>query len=688
MEKRFMNVLRGNKGVTLIVLVVTIVVILILTAVVLNRAIGDQSIIGKSTEAKFKTDAIDIKDRLEKNMANVALQGGDTSDIELWEKVKEYFGNDVNQEILSKLVIVGGQLAYVPERCTEEEMKWFQDVGIPSALSIDVIVKEVINSEGIENIIQTTGGYDLIFVLDLSASMTSARIKTLVDCVNSTINSILENDLNRIGVVVFSTNAATQKILDLSSYKRTDKAFTASSSAITLNKSNLGLTGSNVNYSTGSGTYTQKGILLAYEELIGSRSALKAEDTEGGNNYKYRNNVPGIMIITDGAPNIHTANAVPGAGGSAGGADGTLDGGYWTIITASHYKSLLKEAYTAKGKPSPMIFTIGTDLDTKTDVGRFAALTLKPSTENMNTANQGSPCTSCVNGYQACTKCNVKGSNAVPGNGVCSNCKGVGTTGSGSSTAGCTNCNTKGSGTKNNNIKPGDGKCGTCKGNGYTTTKCTKCSGSGVTGSTLAKPLYDKLDKDKTTGWYDFADYSAVGLFDASQLQANINNAIDMIDAGKYSQEVKSTGSYKSSTTLINSEGNEIEFEIDKNKPISINYVEVGLVEYEVDQDGKQKKNTNGIPIYRKIDTIRTTEADSYSYRQILNGQANNLSISNGRLVWSLREDYQSSTGKISKLKQQILAKNSTTIQQLNRMKPPRGIEITEVEIEYWVVPK
>jgi len=685
--------MRSNKGITMLTMIMAVMILLVLAAVSINTILTNNAAIKSAEEAGFKSEVLELKNRLDKRMSDVLLRSGDTSMIDNFNELKRIFGDGFNDELLKKVAIIGGELAYIPKMCTEDEIKWFIELGIKSALAIDVIVKERINSEGLSIATNTTGGYDLVFVLDLSASMTAARIKTLADCVNSTIYSVLENEYNRIAVVVFSTNAASEKILDLGHYNQTANALSYSGTTITLNKNNLGVPGGGTkSYSTGSGTYTQKGILLAYNELTGPGSALQVDSTDTEHmNYNYRNNVPAIMIITDGAPNIHTANVVPGAGGSAGGADGTLDGGYWTVLTASHYKTLLKEAYIAKSKPGPMFFTIGTDLDTNNDVGRFAALTLKPSEGNMSMANQLAPCAKCVEGYTACTKCNVKGSNNIPGNGVCGTCKGTGTTGSGSSTAGCTACNTKGSGTKNSNIKPGDGVCGTCKGNGYTTTKCTTCKGAGTASSTLAKPLYDKLNTDKTSGWYDFSDYSAVGLFDAAQLQENINTAISQIAAGVYENDIESTGMYTSSTQIeITNEDDTtsmIDFAIDQNKPISLT-VTVGLVEYHVDSLGNPILDSLKKPLYTLTKTETKTKS-GITYSQIASGQIPNLKISNGRMLWYLRSEYENTrTGMVYELQNSILESIGKTEAQLMREDPPKGVEVTEVIIEYWVKSK
>ena len=59
------NILKKEKGITLIALVITIVVLLILAGVSLNLVIGNNGIITKSREARIVTRADNAEDEVE-----------------------------------------------------------------------------------------------------------------------------------------------------------------------------------------------------------------------------------------------------------------------------------------------------------------------------------------------------------------------------------------------------------------------------------------------------------------------------------------------------------------------------------------------------------------------------------------------------------------------------------------------
>ena len=56
---------KTSKGITLISLVVTIIILIILAGVTLGMLTGENGIIGKSKEAKFKTEMAELKEQLE-----------------------------------------------------------------------------------------------------------------------------------------------------------------------------------------------------------------------------------------------------------------------------------------------------------------------------------------------------------------------------------------------------------------------------------------------------------------------------------------------------------------------------------------------------------------------------------------------------------------------------------------------
>lgn len=65
--------LKNNKGITLVALVVTIVILLILAGVSLNLVLGDNGIVRKAQEAREKTEEADARDKVELAIAEYPL---------------------------------------------------------------------------------------------------------------------------------------------------------------------------------------------------------------------------------------------------------------------------------------------------------------------------------------------------------------------------------------------------------------------------------------------------------------------------------------------------------------------------------------------------------------------------------------------------------------------------------------
>lgn len=676
MNKKAIDIVRSNKGVTLITLAVIVIVLIILAAVTINGAVNNNSILDKSSETRFKTDALEIKDRFEKKLSDILLQGGNISDMELLEKLEEYLDGDVNKDILGKLVIIEGELAYLPGLCTPSEAQWFEDIGIRSALTVEVSVTEKIFSKDIEIKTEKIAGYDLVFVLDISGSMTfdkNTRVKRQIDVLNKTMDYVYGlndgNNNNRIGIATYSTTGSQYVALGNYYNKRQNGEYfyvtgaggTGSSGGTATIFSYNGIASS---ISVSGGTYTQRGLQVAYEMLS------KANRTEE----KYKNNVPVIMLITDGEPTYYNTNyQQPPASYSGGNGSGTdVTSAYYTVLTGSHIKRRLIEM-----DENAKIFTIGTDLDPNTDNGKMAQLLLDPSETNMANAARNENCTKCIGGYLACTQCKVKGSNNKPGDGVCATCGGAGTTGSGSSIAGCTKCEVKGSGTKNKNIVKGNGKCATCGGDGITATECTTCKGG------YATQLWTRL-MSGAHPWEAYADASKTGNFTVDGLFDTVKSQLETIKGGDYEKKFTSDGTYTSSTT-VDSEDGEIEFKLDRTEKIKMT-LEVKHVQYEVGQDGRQLRDEKGKPKYTVIRALESIPY-TYTYDQVNNGQAENLKIQNERLVWSIRKEYgKNSKGMLYELKRKFLKETGKTEQDL--LKANQGVEITDVLIEYWVIPK
>jgi Tfp pilus assembly protein PilE len=149
--------MKMNKGISLIVLVITIIVIIILAgAVILSLSANNP--ITQASVAKFKSDAQEINSELQLWLsAKYASSGGafDPSTVNIDNASKTYGGQTISQifstikgENLDKYQILNGQLAYVGK--IKEESDSLKEIGISTYLPY---VKEglVLWYDGIDN---------------------------------------------------------------------------------------------------------------------------------------------------------------------------------------------------------------------------------------------------------------------------------------------------------------------------------------------------------------------------------------------------------------------------------------------------------------------------------------------------------------------------------------------------------
>ena len=123
--------MKRNKGITLIALVITIIILIILAAIAINAVFGENGLISKAVESKFKTEVSGIKDlvdvkRLEIEASNYLNESeGDLSVYLNSLNNSEYIGSN-------KLVIdEKGKLAYNDAGdFSKDQKEWLEDIGI------------------------------------------------------------------------------------------------------------------------------------------------------------------------------------------------------------------------------------------------------------------------------------------------------------------------------------------------------------------------------------------------------------------------------------------------------------------------------------------------------------------------------------------------------------------------------
>ncbi len=130
-----------SKGITLISLVITIIVLLILAGVTIAMLTGDNGIIGKAGEAKFKTELSAVAEEYDlyviertskdRNFEEGALYAGKNALI--YDSVQEE-GNiytvlkNSDKKYVDNFEVIRGELFYFAQN--EQEKKWAQEIGI------------------------------------------------------------------------------------------------------------------------------------------------------------------------------------------------------------------------------------------------------------------------------------------------------------------------------------------------------------------------------------------------------------------------------------------------------------------------------------------------------------------------------------------------------------------------------
>lgn len=332
--------MKNNKGVTLIALVVTIIIMLILAGVSISSVLNN-STIDKAREVSFKSEAQDIKDAWETKIIGI-----DSTYLEYSDLTSLLGGSNASDDMLKKLEIQNGELVYKNDKCTDEEKEWFESLGIYGGVSFVASVKTKINIVGsdIEN--QTREqAMDVILVLDVSGSMEDIddgvkRSEKMTNVINTTVEQIMElNEKNRVGIVTFSSESSEFIPLDhYTSISEDGRFFEYANKSIatykTERKKKIHLMqnskGTNVEKSiaiTG-GTYTQSGMSLAYQKI---------------NSRADKENLPAIILITDGLPTYYSTFDIGSISGNLGrrtgsGRDTDEKHGINNIITSTWIK--------------------------------------------------------------------------------------------------------------------------------------------------------------------------------------------------------------------------------------------------------------------------------------------------------------------------------------------------------------
>lgn len=223
-----------SKGITLIALAITVIILLLLAGISIITLTGDNGLITSSIKAKFKSEVKEIQENLQ------------TKIVEDKNENKYQFGTlsqklGIVDEYNDKLYIEDGEIVYIQDKVTENEIKWLEEMQIYAKKGvIPIYTKEQFEKIGTgeEIRIEEAGGEKFTFNIDsyyvlqndidlernernqwnpLCTSF-DKRFKGIIDGKNYTISGIYINDNEKENQGLFVYNAGTIKNLKTDGY--------------------------------------------------------------------------------------------------------------------------------------------------------------------------------------------------------------------------------------------------------------------------------------------------------------------------------------------------------------------------------------------------------------------------------------------------------------------------------------
>lgn len=337
--------LKSNKGITLIALIATIIILLILAGISISYLLGHNGLFSFVNSTEESTSIAEEREQLE-----VAIKDAKSGD-------------------------------YLDGRAGGITVEGLQ-------ASLDDIVgegKTVVTSTngGKIEVSETTKAMDVVFVIDSSGSMNygtsttnfvtnsaDTRMYAVVSALNESIKTLAQNERNRVSVVTFETSSSVKTELTPLTKENQEKEYFKYTKDRWSNYGELTCNiGRGWKKDVEGGTYTQSGVKSAYDVL---------NNKDNGSSTVYRENIPVIIMITDGEPtygdsdydNVNTRSYNTGSGSST---SGKL--GYYNVMTAQYYKEMLNKKYNN----SAYFYTICMGIDSN-----FIRALLDPTEENIN----------------------------------------------------------------------------------------------------------------------------------------------------------------------------------------------------------------------------------------------------------------------------------------------------------------
>ena len=148
-----------KKGISLIVLVITIIVMIILASAVII-SLSNSNIITKAKEAVLKTDVKNFAGELsvslaEQKLNNKDLEFEDVTETDV-EEIKKYIPN-FDEKYAGKIFIQNGELVYDASKVTENEKTALESIGVNRGTTYTPAeIKVIIESKNLDDTVSTT----------------------------------------------------------------------------------------------------------------------------------------------------------------------------------------------------------------------------------------------------------------------------------------------------------------------------------------------------------------------------------------------------------------------------------------------------------------------------------------------------------------------------------------------------
>lgn len=134
--------IKNNRGITLIALIITIIVLLILAGVSLKEIKGEGGIINDTQYAKYSVKIRDYQTQLEEYIETKEEQSYAGEEVKIYTETPEEIKNvikGISDDDAEKFVIQNNELRYNEGKTTEQEKEWLNKIGVLAMVAVFTI---------------------------------------------------------------------------------------------------------------------------------------------------------------------------------------------------------------------------------------------------------------------------------------------------------------------------------------------------------------------------------------------------------------------------------------------------------------------------------------------------------------------------------------------------------------------